>query len=204
MREIRILCMVILVTGGALTARAGYLHAKAELASVLIERAWNESVRTGEGKKPWGSADMHPVARLRIPRLNYDEYVLDNASPRTLAFGPGVVGNGTGVGKTGNLVLAGHRTSWFLPLEKIAAGDRVELEWFDAKQGGLRKRAYRVERIVVVEPADVTLLRSTEEDTLTLITCYPFGYGASSPQRFVARAVPINEGTKAHSEVHDQ
>ena len=196
--------MVILVTGGALTARAGYLHAKAGLAGVLIERAWNESVRAGEAKKPWGWADMHPVARLRIPRLNYDEYVLDNASPRTLAFGPGVVGNGVGVGKRGNLVVAGHRTSWFLPLEKIAAGDRVELEWFDAKQGGLRKRGYRVEIVAVVEPVDVSLLLPTEEDALTLITCYPFGYGAKSPQRFVARAVPITEHTEAPGSAHDQ
>ena len=191
MREIRILCMVVLVSGAALTARAGYLHAKAELASVLIERAWNESVKTGEAKKPWGWADLHPVARLKIPRLKLDEYVLDNASPRTLAFGPGVVGNGVGVGKTGNLVLAGHRTSWFLPLEQILPNDRVELEWFDAKRGELREREYRVERILVMEPSELSLLKATDEDALTLVTCYPFGYGATSPQRFVIRAVPV-------------
>ncbi len=190
MRDIRILCLVVLVTGGALTARAGYLHAKAELAGVLIERAWNESVRTGEAKKPWSWADFDPVARLRIPRLKYDEYVLDNSSPRTLAFGPGVVGNGVSVGQAGNLVLAGHRTSWFLPLEKIAVGDGIELEWFDARRGELQKREYRVEKVEVVEPSDVSWLRPTEEDALTLITCYPFGYGARSPQRFVVRAVP--------------
>ena len=185
--------MVMIVAGAALTARAGYLHAKAEMAGVLIERAWKESVKTGEAKKPWSWADWHPVARLRIPRLKYDEYVLDNASPRTLAFGPGVVGNGVSVGRTGNLVIAGHRTSWFLPLENIAKGDVIEVEWFDERRGGVKKREYRVERIVVVEPADVNLLKPTDEDALTLITCYPFGYGATSPERFIVRAVPMAE-----------
>jgi sortase A len=197
MREMRILCMVVLVAGGALTARAAYLHAKAGLAGALIRRAWNESVRTGEAKKPWRWADMHPTARLRIPRLNYDEYVLDNAAPRTLAFGPGLVQNGAELGRSRNVVLAGHRTSWFLPLGKIARGDRIEIEWFDVKRESLREKAYIVEKIAVVEPTDVSLLEPSEEDTLTLVTCYPFGYGAGSPQRFVVRAVPVDKATES-------
>ena len=190
MRQIRILSFVVLVAGAALTVRAGYLHAKAELAEVLIGRAWTESLRTGEARKPWDWADMHPVARLRIPRLNVNEYVLDNASARSLAFGPGVVGNGVKVGAMGNLVIAGHRTSWFRPLEKIAAGDTVELEWLDGKHKEVRRRGYRVMSVEVVEPRDVSSLAATNGDGLTLITCYPFGYAAGSPQRLVVRAEP--------------
>jgi sortase A len=197
MRVMRVVCVVVLIAGLALTGRAAYVHAKGELARVLIQRAWKESVRTGEARKPWRWADLHPVAQLKISRLKYDEYVLDNASPRTLAFGPGVVGNGVSVGKTGNLVIAGHRTSWFLPLEKITSGDRIELEWLDAGRGELRTREYRVERIAVTEPTDVSLLRGGEDDALTLITCYPFGYAAGSPQRFVVRAVPVGASVES-------
>jgi len=196
MRQIRILSLVVLVAGAALTVRAGYLHAKAELAEVLIGRAWTESLRTGEARKPWNWADMHPVARLRIPRLKVDEYVLDNASARSLAFGPGVVGNGVHVGAIGNLVIAGHRTSWFLPLEKIAKGDTVELEWFDGRHREVRRREYRVTRMEVVEPRNVSLLTGTEGDALTLITCYPFGYRAGSPQRLIVRAEPVAGAVK--------
>ena len=188
MKGLRILCAVVLVAGAALTARAGYMHAKAEMAGVLIERAWKESVRTGEVRKPWGWADMHPVARLRIPRLKYDEYVLDNASPRTLAFGPGVVANGATVGRDGNVVIAGHRTSWFLPLKGIREGDQIDLEWYDRKTRTLRAKEYVVEKIEVTDPKDVHYLKTGEDDVLTLITCYPFGYGATSPQRLVVRA----------------
>ena len=140
---------------------------------------------------------MHPVARLRIPRIGYDEYVLDNAAPRTLAFGPGVVANGTMLGEVGNVAIAGHRTSWFLPLKEVQNGDEIELEWFDAKKKKMCKKEYVVKRMEVVEPADVHLLKPTDEDVLTLITCYPFGYGAWSPQRYVvrARAAEANPGS---------
>jgi sortase A len=149
-------------------------------------------MRTGEAAKPWVWADMHPVARLKIPRIGYDEYVLDNAAPRTLAFGPGIVANGAVLGEDGNLAIAGHRTSWFLPLKEVRDGDQIELEWFDAKSKKVGNKEYVVKKIEVVDPTDSRLLRSKEEDGLTLITCYPFGYGAWSPQRYVVRAKPAS------------
>jgi sortase A len=167
-----------------------YLHAKAELAGVLIRKAWEQSVRTGEFHAPWPWADTHPVARLRIARLNYDEIVLEGATPRTLAFGPARLFSGASLGETGNLVLAGHRTSWFRPLETISPGDQIELEWF-GPHGGLHQKKYGVEIIRVVDPQDVNLLAPTAGDALTLITCYPFGYSPRSPQRFVVRASPV-------------
>jgi sortase A len=167
------------------------LHAKAELAGVLIRRAWAESVRTGEYRAPWPWADTHPIARLRISRLGYDEIVLEGATPRTLAFGPARLFSGAGMGEPGNLVLAGHRTSWFRPLEGIAQGDRIDIEWFDLDGGGLHRRSYAVNEIRVVNPRDVTLLAPTSDDALTLITCYPFGHSPRSPLRYIVRAVPL-------------
>jgi LPXTG-site transpeptidase (sortase) family protein len=86
-------------------------------------------------------------------------------------------------------MIAGHRTSWFRPLEKISDGDEINVEWFNAK-GGLRQRTYVVEEIRVVAARDATLISQTTDDALTLITCYPFGTRPDSPQRFVVRAVP--------------
>lgn len=192
-KSIRVAGLIVLLSGVALTGRAAYLRAKAELARVLIQRAWAEEERNGVAVKPWSWADMHPVARLRISRIGYDEYVLDNAAARTLAFGPGVVGNGVAIGEEGNLAIAGHRTTWFLKLEEVRTGDRIELQWFEEKKRRLGEREYVVERTEVVEPADVRLLKPVGGDALTLITCYPFGYGASSPQRFVVRATPVTE-----------
>jgi sortase A len=174
-----------------LTGRAVYLHAKAELAGILIRRAWKETARTGKPCPPWPWADTHPVARLRIPRIGYDEIVLENATPRTLAFGPARLLSGADLGGPGNLELAGHRTSWFEPLKAVATGDIIQIEWYDARRGGLRERKYTVDAISVVNSDDVSLLAATSDDALTLITCYPFGRSPHSPQRYVVRAIPV-------------
>jgi sortase A len=193
-KALRVICVLLLVTGACLSGRALYLHAKAELAGILVRRAWEHSVQSGRPQTPWPWADTHPVARIRIPRLGYDEIVLEGASPRTLAFGPAHLLNGTALGESGNLVLAGHRTSWFRPLENIAQGDTIQIRWFDAHRGGLHERTYTVNRISVVEPQDRTLLAPTLDDELTLITCYPFGRGPRSPQRYIVRASPLGTG----------
>lgn len=190
MKALRVLCVLIFLGGATLTARALYMHAKAELAGILIRKAWEQSLQSGESHAPWPWADTHPIARLRIPRLGYDEIVLEGATPRTLAFGPARLFSGARLGESGNLVLAGHRTSWFRPLETVTSGDIIEVEWFHPHVGGLHQRTYTVDAIHIVEPQDVTLLAPTSDDALTLITCYPFGYGPRSPQRFIVRALP--------------
>jgi sortase A len=190
MKALRVVAAIALVAGLALTSRAAYLHLKANLASVLIHRAWNAEALRGESRPPWPWADTHPIARLQIPRLAYDEIVLEGATPRSLAFGPARLLSGAAPGEPGNLVLAGHRTSWFKPLAGIALGDIVELAWFDAHTHRLRHRSYVVQTINVVQPEDVSLLMPTADDALTLITCYPFNHGPHSPQRYVVRAAP--------------
>jgi sortase A len=198
-RTLRILCALVVVAGGCLTGRALYLHAKTELAGILIRRAWEQGVQSGKPRAPWPWADTHPIARLQIPRLGYDEIVLEGATPRTLAFGPARLLSGANLGEPGNLLLAGHRTSWFRPLEQIVQGDEIHIEWSGVHAHELQKRTYRVDMIRVVEPQDTSLLAPTSEDSLTLITCYPFGHGPSSPQRYVVRASPIGSSQRSHS-----
>jgi sortase A len=175
------------------------MHAKAGLAGILVRRAWQQGVQSGKPQAPWPWADTHPVARIRIPRLDYDEIVLEGASPRTLAFGPAHLLNGTGLGGPGNLVLAGHRTSWFRPLESVAPGDAILVQWFQPSRGGLQERTYTVNKISVVDPQDTALLAPTPEDELTLITCYPFGRGPRSPQRYIVRASPLGPGQQVQN-----
>ncbi len=205
MKTLKIVAALALITGSCLTSRALYMHAKAELAGFLIRRAWEQGADSGHAPKPWPWADTHPVARLRIPRLGYDEIVLEGATARTLAFGPARLLSGPALGEPGNVVLAGHRTSWFRPLQAIAPGDRIQIDWFDPRNGGLRERSYNVTMIRVVDPKDVDLLGPTQgdDDALTLITCYPFGLGPTSPQRFIVRASPLGASRIAAVEATD-
>ena len=196
MKALRAFAALVLIAGICLTCRALYLHAKAELAGILIRRAWKQSLESGQPHAPWPWADTHPIARLQIPRLGYDEMVLEGASPRNLAFGPARLFSGARLGESGNLIFAGHRTSWFKPLEGIAQDDTIQLEWFDSHRQ-LHQRTYSESEIRVVDPQDVTLLAPTSQEVLTLITCYPFGRSPYSPQRFIVRALPIDESRLA-------
>jgi len=198
-KALRLVCVLALVAGAGLMARAAYLHAKAELAGILIRRAWEQSVQSGKPQAPWPWADTHPIARLQIPRLNYDEVVLEGATPRTLAFGPARMFTGAAFGEPGNLLLAGHRTSWFRRLEAIHQGDSVQVEWYDSRHGQLHQRTYTVSLIQVVDPHDTDLLAPTADDALTLITCYPFGSSPRSPLRYIVRAIPAASATPIRS-----
>jgi len=190
MKLLRVALAVMLFAGSCLVARAVYLRAKAEVAGVLIRRAWEQSMRTGVPRRPWPWADTSPVARLRIPRIGYDEIVLEGASPRILAFGPARLLSSGRPGEPGNLAVAGHRTSWFRRLQEVKTSDDIEVQWFDFRSHQVRDRTYRVDTIHIVNPGDVGLLAPTADDALTLITCYPFGKSPRSPQRYVVRAVP--------------
>ena len=52
MKVLRLSAALILITGAYLTSRAVYLHAKAELAGVLIRRAWEQSLQSGKPHAP--------------------------------------------------------------------------------------------------------------------------------------------------------
>src|SRR5271163_467044 len=88
-------------------------------------------------------------------------------------------------GEPGNVALAGHRDGFFRPLKDIRLGDAISLNTLDGEF------VYRVESTEVVWPSDVQVLRATRENTLTLVTCYPFYYVGSAPKRFIVRARQI-------------
>jgi sortase A len=82
----------------------------------------------------------------------------------------------------GNLGIAGHRDGFFRGLKDLALGDEIELRSAD------RPDIYVVEKIQIVNPEDVSVLNPTRESSLTLVTCFPFYYVGSAPQRFVVHA----------------
>jgi sortase A len=87
----------------------------------------------------------------------------------------------------GNVGIAAHRDSHFRELKDIREDDTIELTTLD---GTFR---YQVEWTKIVKPADVSVLEPTDEPALTLVTCYPFYYVGSAPERFIVRATRIPE-----------
>lgn len=79
----------LLAAGAWQSGRGAWIQAKAVLAQVLIAQAWSRTLN-GEAKvKPWPWADTWPVAKLAVPRLGLEYYVLEGADGSAIAFGPG-------------------------------------------------------------------------------------------------------------------
>lgn len=125
------------------------------------------------------------VGRFEIPRLHVSTVVVEGDGEEPLRLGVGHVPGSALAGPDGNTVLAGHRDTFFRCLRHIRIGDEVD---FDV--AGEPNR-YRVTRTRIVPPSDVSVLNSSAEPQLTLITCYPFGFIGSAPKRLVVEARPM-------------
>jgi sortase A len=88
-------------------------------------------------------------------------------------------------GQPGNVGIAGHRDSFFRPLKHVLQRDVIT---FTTLSGEYR---YRVVSTRVVSPSDVTVLDPSGTEVLTLVTCYPFYFVGSAPDRFIVRAERI-------------
>jgi sortase A len=127
-----------------------------------------------------------PLAILRIPKLRLEVAVLPGTDDRTLDRGLGHIEDTALPGADGNSGIAGHRDGFFRGLKDISPGEAIEIDTINGKN------VYRVERTWVVEPDDVSVLDPTPSAALTLVTCYPFYFVGSAPQRFIVRAVRVN------------
>jgi sortase A len=122
------------------------------------------------------------VGRLEVPRLGMSVMVLEGVSADTLRVAAGHVPETALPGNAGNTAIAAHRDTFFRGLGDIREGDGVVVT---TPAGAVR---YRVSSAQVVRPEDVHVLDATENETLTLVTCYPFQYIGSAPKRFIVRA----------------
>jgi sortase A len=123
-----------------------------------------------------------PIGEIRIPRLHLAAVVAEGDSPAVLRVAVGHLAETALPGQPGNVVLAGHRDTFFRPLKGVQVGDLITL---DTRGGAF---TYRVASTAVVPPSDLQVLRPTARHTLTLITCFPFAYIGSAPNRFIVRA----------------
>ena len=124
-----------------------------------------------------------PLAVMRIPKIHLEVAVLPGTDDSALNRAVGHIDDTALPGTDGNSGIAGHRDGFFRGLKDIAPEDVIELETLRGKE------KYRVEKIWVVAPEDVSVLDPTPVRSLTLVTCYPFYHIGPAPQRYIVRAV---------------
>lgn len=123
-----------------------------------------------------------PLAELSIPRVGLSAVVLQGSDERTLRLGLGHIETTPFPGESGNVAIAGHRDSFFRPLRHVQVGDDIMLDTPTARVH------YRVSSYRVVDPSEVSVIDPTDAAVLTLVTCFPFYFVGSAPDRFIVRA----------------
>jgi sortase A len=178
------------IAGVALCGQGLWIHAKAILAQVLLERAFAQTLATGKPVKPWSWADTWPEARIEVPRLGKSAIVLHGSSGQALAFGPGHVERTPDAGNPGTAIYAAHRDTHFAFLGDVAIGDEIRV----TRQDGATFR-FRVTGTEVVRWDASGIDPLAPGQRLVLATCWPLDGKFSGPLRYLVRAEMI--GTTA-------
>ena len=184
---LRVLETVLLVIGCAAltwyaTVRISAAREQASLSAELTQLSAREVTTASTRAVAEAGATASPLWRIEVPRLSLSAVAREGVDTRTLRRAVGHIPGTARPGERGNAAFAAHRDTFFRPLKGVRRGDEVIVT---TTEGVYR---YAVTGTRVVEPTDVSVLDPTSGTTLTLVTCYPFDYVGSAPQRFIVRA----------------
>jgi sortase A len=178
-------CLLIAI-GIALGGQGLYVRAKAVVAQILLERAWEQTIATGKPTKAWSWADTHPVARISFPRLDRTAIVLEEAGGEALAFGPAHVSASPQPGANGTSVIGGHRDTHFAFIKDLKLGDEIVVTTLAGKTV-----RYRMTGSSIVHTKASGIATAGKTPRLALVTCYPFDGLTRGPWRYVVFAEAI-------------
>jgi len=147
----------------------------------------------GQAARPPGVRNGEVLGRLAVPRLHLQAVVREGAGEDTLNVALGHIPGTAFPGQGGNVGVAGHRDTLFRPLRNIRKNDLIEFQTLSGDY------SYRVVSTQIVSPQDVEVLRAAQSSEITLVTCYPFYYVGSAPNRFIVKARQVGAiDTAAH------
>jgi LPXTG-site transpeptidase (sortase) family protein len=141
--------------------------------------------RVADYEKFSAAADEIPEGIMRIPSVNLELPVFTGTQEANLTRGAGRIEGTPPLDADGNTGIAAHRDGYFRVLKDVELGDVIEVETMSGVE------QFRITDLLIVEPEDVYVLDPTTERSLTLVTCYPFYYVGSAPQRFIVRGTRL-------------
>jgi sortase A len=192
-RGVRRLERLLLVVGCVCLGYYGYVSAESALYQAVENRELDAILASAPATPPspvtspvvrrrMPPANGASMGRIEIPRLDVSAVIRAGSDARTLRLAVGYIPGTALPGEGGNIGLAAHRDTFFRRLSDIRTGDEIRIV---TPEGTF---VYQVQRTNIVQPKDTWVLNDTPEPALTLVTCYPFNYVGSAPQRFIVRA----------------
>jgi sortase A len=171
----------LLAGGILLIAHSLMVPAKAFLSPILLERAWENTLKGRRNVRPWPWMDGTVIAKIRFPEKDRTFVVLDGSSGTALAFAPGWHNRTARPGDPGTTVISAHRDTHFRLLQNLDRGDEIRLQDSSGKW-----HEYTVSDYFVTDRPEMGIAADSDLNTLVLVTCYPFdALAAGGQQRFV-------------------
>lgn len=160
----------------------------------LVQRYSERTITAGE-----------PLTRIIMPSLGVDTVVVEGTSPAALRAGAGHYPQSPLPGEVGNVAIAGHRTTYGKPfnrLDQMAVGETIQLitplevhtyRVLPAPEGAARPCTSGA--CWIVNPTQWEVVGPTPTPMLTLTTCHPKG---SSRQRLILRAELVDSEPRSY------
>jgi len=176
---LRAALLAVAIAGAGAALDGLWMPAKAVLGQSLLAAAW-----ATEARKPWPGADMSAVARLTAPGLDETAYVLDSASGKAMAWGPGHVPDTALPGDPGLSAIGGHRDSHLAFLGEVQPGDPIIVE-----RPGREPRSFTITHAEIVDSRNWRYpVDHDGTPRLALTTCWPLDAQKPGPMRLVVYA----------------
>ena len=129
------------------------------------------------------TAELPPVLGvLQIPAVGLEVPVFSTSTGQTMDRGAGIIDGMAYPHEAGNIGISGHRDGYFRSLKDVQVGDKLVLQTL------VGTKQFTIDTTRVVEISDTSVLQDTADQTLTLVTCYPFYFVGHAPQRFIVTA----------------
>jgi sortase A len=143
------------------------------------------------GPPPPPAAEGDAVAHLSIPDIGVDKIVIQGVTLADLKRGPGHYPETPMPGQPGNAAIAGHRTTYGAPFNRINELDPGDEILVTTVQGAFH---YEVSDQLIVSPSEVGVLDDFGDNRLTLTACHP---KYSAQQRIIVVAALVGEPAPA-------
>jgi LPXTG-site transpeptidase (sortase) family protein len=184
MRTILIRCVAVamILAGLILAGRLAYTLLHQQNHDIAQNKAWQTFVGAAAGQdKP----DASPPAgglylKLTIPKINKDGIAVNGDWDSLKDASMVHYKDSPAPGAKGNVLVAFHRETHWLDVSNVGTGDMVNVQTADGKTYN-----YKIDFMRIVVPTDVDLLKPTDGNDITLITCDP---PWSDSKRMVFRA----------------
>lgn len=171
----------------ALLGNSMYMTLKAEFAQYLIASSWQSITTDQPAAKPWPWADTFAIAKIEVPRLKLELYVMNDDTGESLAFGPGHLPKTSLPASYGHSMIAGHRDSHFDFIKDLVVGDEIIIRNYLGEQ-----KTYQIRDAYQMDTRTESLHHMPGSNLLTLITCYPFSdITTGGPLRWIVDASPV-------------